>query len=47
MATDGSPEIKTGSIYRTTSELRAAAAKRFLKDGRGFKAVNGGGREKK
>ena len=55
MATDGSAsaasEIEAGSIYPTTqerrAELRAATAKRFLQDGRGFKAGNGGGRQKK
>ena len=49
MATDGSAsaasEIEVGSINPTTEELRAATA--VPKDGRGFKAGNGGGRQKK
>ena len=39
--------IEVGSIFRSPKELRAAASKRFVEDGRGFTAGNGGGREKK
>ena len=40
------PRIEVGSISRSLWELFAAAAKRFLEDGRGFTAGNGGGRQK-
>ena len=41
------PKSRWARFYRTTPELRAAAAKRFLTGGRGFKAGDGGGRQKK
>ena len=41
------PRIEVvGSIFRSPKELRAAASKRFLEDGRGFTAENGGGHQK-
>ena len=40
------PRIEMGSIFRSPKELRAAASKRFLEDGRGFTAGNGGGGQK-
>ena len=41
------PRIEMGYNFRSPKELRAAASKRFLEDGRGFTAGNGGGRQKK
>lgn len=40
------PRIEVGSIFCSPQELRAAVSKRFLEDGRGFKAGIGGGRQK-
>ena len=37
------PRIEGGSIFRSPKELRPAASKSFLENGRGFTAGNGGG----
>ena len=41
------PRIEVGSVFRSPTELRAAASKRFPEDCRDFTAGNGGGRQNK